>query len=81
MSLAKFQSHKVVSAGKINEIYSDSHIGVEQSDGSNFTTEIPANFFARGTANPGDYYVVYDDGYASWSPAKAFEDGYKRIDG
>lgn len=24
----------------------------------------------------GGYYVVYDDGYTSWSPAKAFEEGY-----
>lgn len=24
----------------------------------------------------GGYYVVYDDGYKSWSPAKAFEEGY-----
>lgn len=27
----------------------------------------------------GGYYVVYDDGYKSFSPAKAFEDGYTRI--
>jgi hypothetical protein len=27
----------------------------------------------------GGYYVVYADGYASFSPAKAFEDGYTRI--
>ena len=25
------------------------------------------------------YYVVYDDGYASWSPTKAFEEGYERL--
>ena len=24
----------------------------------------------------GGYYVLYDDGYASYSPAKAFEAGY-----
>lgn len=24
----------------------------------------------------GGYYVEYEDGYTSWSPAKAFEDGY-----
>lgn len=29
-------------------------------------------------SDPG-YYVVYDGGYASWSPSKAFEDGYSRI--
>lgn len=27
----------------------------------------------------GGYYVVYDDGYTSYSPAKAFEEGYARI--
>ena len=27
----------------------------------------------------GGYYVVYTDGYTSFSPAKAFEDGYTRI--
>jgi hypothetical protein len=25
------------------------------------------------------YYVLYKDGYASWSPTKAFEEGYTRI--
>jgi len=28
---------------------------------------------------PGDYYVVYDDGYASISPREAFEAGYHRL--
>jgi hypothetical protein len=27
----------------------------------------------------GGYYVVYKDGYKSFSPADAFEDGYTRI--
>jgi hypothetical protein len=27
----------------------------------------------------GGYYVVYQDGYKSFSPAKAFEGGYTRI--
>jgi hypothetical protein len=26
----------------------------------------------------GGYYVVYADGYKSWSPAQAFEEGYTR---
>lgn len=26
----------------------------------------------------GGYYVEYDDGYMSWSPARAFEDGYTK---
>jgi hypothetical protein len=27
----------------------------------------------------GGYYVVYKDGFKSWSPAEAFEQGYSRI--
>ena len=27
----------------------------------------------------GGYYVVYEDGYKSFSPAEAFESGYKRV--
>jgi hypothetical protein len=27
----------------------------------------------------GGYYVMYKDGYQSWSPASEFEDGYTRI--
>jgi hypothetical protein len=27
----------------------------------------------------GGYYVLYDDGFESWSPAQAFNDGYTRI--
>lgn len=27
----------------------------------------------------GGYYVVYEDGYESYSPAKAFEGGYNKI--
>jgi len=27
----------------------------------------------------GGYYVVNEDGYRSWSPAKAFENGYTKV--
>ena len=34
----------------------------------------------RGGDTPvGGYYVRYEDGYESWSPAQAFEEGYTRI--
>lgn len=38
-----------------------------------------APFERFAAAKSGDYLVVYDDGYQSISPAKAFEDGYTRI--
>ena len=39
-----------------------------------------APMFSRYTPVAGDFYVVYDDGYKSFSPAKAFREGYTRID-
>lgn len=38
--------------------------------------ECPAEMFARYTPVPGDFYVVYDNDYASFSPRKAFVEGY-----
>lgn len=39
--------------------------------------DLPESMFARYTPMPGDFYVVYEgDGYASFSPRKAFLDGY-----
>lgn len=38
-----------------------------------------AEFVAKHKPETGGYYVVYADGYKSFSPAKAFEDGYTRI--
>lgn len=38
-----------------------------------------ADLWARYKPVPGDFYVQYDDGYKSFSPRKAFLDGYTRI--
>jgi hypothetical protein len=37
---------------------------------------LSGDVFARYTPKPGDFYVVYEDGYKSFSPRKAFLDGY-----
>ena len=36
-------------------------------------------YFAKHKPEAGGYYVVYEDGYKSYSPAKAFEAGYTEI--
>lgn len=33
----------------------------------------------QGTDPVGGYYVLYEDGFESWSPAEAFEKGYDRL--
>lgn len=46
-----------------------------------FPTEfvLTAEWVARHKPEVGGYYVLYHDNYKSYSPAKAFEDGYTRI--
>lgn len=36
-------------------------------------------YMAKHKPEVGGYFVQYDDGYKSFSPAKAFEEGYTRI--
>lgn len=41
--------------------------------------EVDAEYMQKHKPMPGGYYVVYEDGYKSFSPAAAFESGYTRI--
>lgn len=77
--LASWKCHKVVMAGKIMAVsLSVATITVENADGSLMQYDLTPNLVARGTPTIGDYFVVYEDGYSSWSPKKAFEEGYAR---
>lgn len=40
--------------------------------------EVDAAYIDKHKPQPGGYYVVYADGYKSFSPAQAFEEGYTR---
>ena len=40
---------------------------------------VPLSYIDRHNPKPGGYYVLYEDGYQSYSPAKPFEDGYTFI--
>lgn len=37
------------------------------------------NYVLKHAPHAGGYYVVYADGYKSFSPARAFEGGYTRV--
>lgn len=39
------------------------------------------DYFEKHKPEAGGYYVVYEDGYRSFSPAVAFESGYTRVGG
>lgn len=42
--------------------------------------EVSVDWYKKHDLSVGGYYVVYSDGYRSWSPAKAFEEGYTLLD-
>lgn len=82
--LAQWKCHKIVKAGKITAVRAGSGfhgktITVEDVSGAPCEVEMPDTAFSRGDPVIGDYVVIYEDGYKSWSPAKAFEEGYARI--
>jgi hypothetical protein len=76
IQLPQYQCHKKVWALKISAVERDT---LSFEDGRYAPIQCEDGMFARYTPKSGDYYVVYDDGYKSISPAKAFEDGYTRL--
>ncbi len=86
--MPKYKSHKTVWALKIKNV-EDSSGPNQESDGSrllHFEEEgyaplrVDFEYVRKHNPKPGGYFVVYADGYKSWSPAEAFESGYARID-
>lgn len=77
--MPRWKCHKVVRAMKIS--------GVDRSllrlylDGGRQTIGVTQTWWEKNNPAAPGYYVVYNDGYASWSPAGAFEDGYTLLDG
>lgn len=74
--MPRYQSHKKVWALKIAGV---SGTTLSFADDGYAPISVEPTMFTRYTPVPGDYYVVYDDGYASISPRKAFEEGYSRL--
>ena len=77
MEMPRYRSHKQVWALEIATV-----VGryLTFRDAGYAGVMCPEPMFSRYTPVPGDFYVVYDDGYKSFSPAKAFNEGYTRID-
>lgn len=84
--MRKYRCHKVVTAGKIvaaerNETTGGCFVTVLGGEQINVHPDILAKAGQAMDANIKDmgYLVVYDDGYTSWSPTKAFEEGYTEM--
>lgn len=89
--LPKYRSHKTVWALKIASIDFDADRAAadgRETDGSATITptdaryapfKVAADYVSKHKPQTGGYYVVYSDGYKSWSPGGAFEEGYTRV--
>ena len=92
VEMPRYVCHKEVHALKIEKIEFDIDKAKEinrETDGSATIFPVEKEIYAPFKVNheyvrkhnpkAGGYYVVYADGYKSWSPADAFESGYTRI--
>lgn len=79
--MQKFKSHKTVEAAKIIEVQK-----VSDREGVRLRFEygevrVSPSYMDKHQPKAGGYYVRYDDGYESWSPAETFEAGYSLMPG
>lgn len=78
MSLPKYQSHKIVEAAKITGMLKGPE-GTTLMFAESEDITVDLRYVEKHEPQIGGYYVRYEDGYESWSPADAFEGGYTRI--
>lgn len=79
--MPRYKCHKEVWALKIAEIVSRGDGGAELTiaDEGFLGIVVSKEYVDKHAPVPGGYYIVYKDGYKSFSPAEAFEQGYTRI--
>ena len=86
--LPRYQCHKQVWALKIKEVrQSPSEPATEAGtweivpeDERYAPITVSHEFYTKHRPIAGGYYVIYEDGYKSFSPAAAFEGGYTNVD-
>lgn len=80
-AVPRFRCHKEVRALKIQKI-EPADIGgaiITPVDASIPPFNVDAHYVRQHVPQPGGYFVIYDDGYESWSPEAAFENGYVKL--
>lgn len=78
--LPLYACHKQVRAAKIVGLDPEPHgPSVALVFDGHDAVLVDREWVARHKPQTGGYFVVYADGYQSFSPAKAFEDGYTRV--
>lgn len=79
--MPKYVCHKEVWALKIKMygVATDGSGLITPEDEGYAAFTVSKEYLEKHEPQPGGYYVVYADGYKSYSPAKAFEDGYTLV--
>ena len=79
--LPKYMCHKEVWALKIREIkkHPDGTATIVPDEPGQHPVGVSDKYMEKHDPQVGGYYVLYFDGYESFSPAKAFEDGYTLV--
>lgn len=80
--LPRYRSRKaaIVEAARIIDVETPlegpASLLVALPNGAATTVEVSLDYVAKHAPEAGGYYVRYQDGYESWSPAAEFERGY-----
>lgn len=78
--LPLYQCHKQVRAARITSIdYKLCVIQVYVGKKVDVEIQVTADWLDKHDPVIGGYYVVYEDGYRSFSPMSVFEDGYSKL--
>lgn len=82
--MPRYKCHKEVHALKIERVEtpgsSMNHRILHFADARFESKLMSAEFSRKHEPVAGGYYVVYEDGYESWSPGGVFEAGYSLIE-
>jgi hypothetical protein len=79
--LPKYRCHKTVHALKIKDVIvhaANGHIIVPE-DTRYAPFQITDEYLQKHKPESGGYFVQYNDGYKSFSPAQPFEEGYELV--
>lgn len=82
IQLPRYQCHKQVWALKIKQIIPNPRGQELHFENERYAPiEVNDDWVNKYSPRAGGYFVVYKGGYQSYSPASAFEEGYRLIPG
>lgn len=78
--MPQYQCHKRVWALKIKDVRHRPDGAILYIEDPDYVSiKVDQVYIDRNHPQAGGYYVVYEDGYKSFSPGQAFESGYTRL--